>query len=314
MEALRLPPLPGQGIVRPRPEATWIYKVRESQGAHTQQVAHPYSFSSKCELGECQREREIWVSLYGRDTIWTWVRWRRLDTACCDCERLLTFWTGGMYGKPDSDSELQKECPEKLFKRGAEVCWAGTWHTAALPAKGRDWGHGMLPLSAAGRLIRKVQRKGISEHQSIEAGRVEAVQSGECRPLSAVRAVNWKLEAWELCTWDYLKAERASFPGSNWASGKRRSHPAPTCCRLQFCKGKTARGMPRGTTLNFFQGDKIHLFLGPYFTKASKAGRSENGIARGNQDPVWPCSHTELLSTPRRRELNLLHRLSPTLR
>ena len=58
----------------------------------------------------------------------------------------------------------------------------------------------MLPLSTAGRLIRKVRSKGISEHQSSVAERVEAVQSGEYRPFSALRAIDWELEAWELCT------------------------------------------------------------------------------------------------------------------
>ena len=43
-----------------------------------------------------------------------------------------------MYGKLNSASVLQWECPERLFKRGAEVFWAGTSHTAALPAKIKD--------------------------------------------------------------------------------------------------------------------------------------------------------------------------------
>ena len=46
--------------------------------------------------------------------------------------------------------------------------------------------------------------------------------------------------------------------------------------------------MPKGPILYFSQGDKIHWFLGPYFTEASKAGRSESTAARGTQGPAQP--------------------------
>ena len=31
----------------------------------------------------------------------------------------LAFWRDGVYRKPDSDSVLQWECPERLFKKGS---------------------------------------------------------------------------------------------------------------------------------------------------------------------------------------------------
>ena len=72
-----------------------------------------------------------------------------------ECERLLAFWRGGVYGKPDSDSMLQQECPERLFKRGAKACWAGTLCAATLPARGNDLGHSSLPLNTAGQRDQK---------------------------------------------------------------------------------------------------------------------------------------------------------------
>ena len=46
--------------------------------------------------------------------------------------------------------------------------------------------------------------------------------------------------------------------------------------------------LPTEPILNFSQGNKIHWFLGPYSTEASKAGRSETHARRENQGPTQP--------------------------
>ena len=105
-----------------------------------------------------------------------------------------------MYGQLGSDSVLQWECPKRLLKRGAEMCWAWTPYIVALPARGKDRRHGLLPLSAAKQIDQKVQIEGISQSQTSTARRTEAAQSGECRTLSAVKVVGLELEGQEMST------------------------------------------------------------------------------------------------------------------
>ena len=63
----------------------------------------------------------------------------------------------------------------------------------------------MLLLSAAGREIRKVHTKGISQPQPSTAGRPEAAESGKLGTVSAAMAVGWELIRWELSAWVYLR-------------------------------------------------------------------------------------------------------------
>ena len=60
--------------------------------------------------------------------------------------------------------------------------------------------------------------------------------------------------------------------------------------------------MPKGPILYFSQGDKIHWFLGPYFTEAKKAGRSESSAARGSQGPAkLQLAHRAAINTKQER-------------
>ena len=95
-----------------------------------------------------------------------------------------------MSKKLGSDSVLQWDSPERLFKRRTEACWAETPRAAALPARGKDGGHGLLPLSAAGQIDEKGAQRGDFSAPA------EAAQSGEFGTLFFVKAVDWELEGW----------------------------------------------------------------------------------------------------------------------
>ena len=87
-----------------------------------------------------------------------------------------------------------------------------------------------------------------------------------------------------------------------WESSTKQAGQAQEHYRVHFHKRKTARGMPEGPILNFSQGNKIQWFLGPYFTEASKAGRSEIGAARGSERPARPqLPHTAAVNTKQER-------------
>ena len=49
---------------------------------------------------------------------------------------------------------------QRLFKRGAEICWVATLCIAALTSKGKDGKHGLLPLNRAGQRNQKVAQQG----------------------------------------------------------------------------------------------------------------------------------------------------------
>ena len=78
-----------------------------------------------------------------------WVR-RRQAAASHDHERLLAFWRGGVPRELDSDWYCSGGAADGGCERKAEACWA-----AALPAKGQDYKHSLLPLKMLlGREIR----------------------------------------------------------------------------------------------------------------------------------------------------------------
>ena len=108
----------------------FIYKVYKEMFENNCHVKNYFFERSQIYL-ERVLERE-------RNCICTQVGWRRLVASSHDGERLLSFRRGGVYGKPDRDSVLQWECPERLLRRGADMCWAGTQYTAARPARGKD--------------------------------------------------------------------------------------------------------------------------------------------------------------------------------
>ena len=68
-----------------------------------------------------------------------------------------------------------------------------------------------------------------------------------------------------------------------------------------------------GPVLKSSQGDKVHWVLGPNFSEAIKAGSSESDARRQSRAVLSLGLHTELPSTPSRRELTLIHRLPSTL-
>ena len=104
------------------------YTKSEKSRLHTHTVSS-MSIATAPNDNESARERER-----EKDSLCTWVR-RRQAEASHDCERLLAFWRGDVHGEPGSDLVPQWVCPERLYKRGAEVCWAGTMCAAAVPAK-----------------------------------------------------------------------------------------------------------------------------------------------------------------------------------
>ena len=116
---------------------------------HTQSAQHFHTFSTKCQLGDCQWERGTLFPKMIKSHIR--VRWRQAS-ASDDHEKHLTFWRGGVHGELDSDLVLycSGSATERLFKKWADVCWAGTPCAAALPAKGQEWKCSLLPLNTAG--------------------------------------------------------------------------------------------------------------------------------------------------------------------
>ena len=82
---------------------------------------------------------------------------------------------------------------------------------------------------------------------------------------------------------------------------------------MHFHRRKAGKESPKGPILNVFQGDKIHWFLEPYFTEASRAERSEISEARGNQDPAEPgFSHRAANRTNQERS-DPLTQIGPSL-
>lgn len=126
----------------------------------------------------------------------------------------------------------------------------------------------MLPLSEAGQIgqmVHPLTGKGISLLQPGAAGRgQEAVQSGECGPLSAVRAAYWELERWDWYTWDYLKPDRVPFaavemeplgwegptqpPAPTGLGGSAKEADSPKNPAGCISVRETARGTPKGPT------------------------------------------------------------------
>ena len=155
--------------------------------------------------------------------------------------------------------------------------------------------------------------------------------------MSTVRAMGWELDRQELSTWDYLHTGRSPFPGRVQTSGKWRTYPTPTSCRMastasrrDLCKisrtgsgtpcrvhihrRKTGRETPKGLILHFSQGDKIHWYLEPYSTEASKAGKLEISAAKGNQGPTQPwLSHRAVINTKKERA-DPLTQIGPSLK
>ena len=119
---------------------------------------------------------------------------------------------------------------ETFLKRKLRRAWAGTLSAAALPADGKDWGCGLLPLDAAGQIDHKVPKQ---EHYSALAWLTWQGRGCAGWMDSAARAVSWELDGWELSTWDYLKPDRAPFSGGVRTSRKGRSHPARTSCWME---------------------------------------------------------------------------------
>ena len=219
--ALWHPPFQGQRIPRPKLGATSIHKVGEIQAIPTHTVSSMPIAAVANDNQESDRERE---------PICSWVRWRRLARASCDCERLLTFWRGGMYGKPDSDSVLQWECPERTFN--GELRRAGQGPCTKLPCHQgeRIESTACFQFVQLGRLTRKVQIRGF-------LGPSLAQLAGRrlCRVGSEGLSLFWG-------QWAGYRKDRSCAPEIIWNQGEppslgkiellgRRLHSAPICCR-----------------------------------------------------------------------------------
>ena len=126
----------------------------------------------------------------------------------------------------------------------------------------------------------------------------------------------FRLQGWWAGNWmtgiEHLRlftARQSPLPWQEIKRPKRERHTQPpppagsqALPTVKFCKTgttgpgtpegcfrnrNTVREMPKGPIFELLLG-RLHWFLGPYSTEASKAGRSEIGAARGNQDPAQP--------------------------
>ena len=83
-----------------------------------------------------------------------------------------------------------------------------------------------------------------------------------------------------------------------------------TPCRCISIREKPERETPKGSVLNFSQGNKKHLFLGPIPLRPAKQGKPKSV----QQEKIRTPPHTELPSAPSRKKLTLLHRLAPHIK
>ena len=135
---------------------------------HAHKKQHTCSCRVKYQPKECWRERRTLSALVlGRGM----ERW----TVTCCCSGYAT---------------------ERLFERGAEVCWAGTLFTAALTTKGQGWKQVLLPLNIAGQGDQKIAQQRNFWPQPIIARKPEDMQDGEREigTVSTMRAVVWELD------------------------------------------------------------------------------------------------------------------------
>ena len=252
---------------------TWVHKVGSSR-LYTHTVSSTPIAAAANTNSESARER-------GGDSICTWVG-QRQATASQDNERLWLFGEG-LCVENQTVTVLQWVCPKRLFKRGAEMCWAGTLWAAALPEKGKIESVIGCHWIQLARQIRKVHKNGISHLQPHAASGPEAAQSGEFGTVSAARAVGWELDGQKLSTWDYLQPGRAPYPRQQWSNlheGKdslsthfledHKHHPTVsnekfcitgragsiTHCRVHIHKRKTERETPKGPFLTSLRETK----------------------------------------------------------